>query len=508
MNQHDAAPPRVRDTGRRLAPDGRSPRDATSANRADAREPELRELPSVDDVLRSPAGEALLARHPRWAVTAAARALIADRRALIRAPGGRAAASGTAPITEAELGVRVGALRRPSLRPVINATGVVLHTNLGRAPLADRALGRVAEVGRGYSTLEYDPERRGRGSRHDHLGGLLAALTGAEAAAVVNNNAGAVLVSLAALAAGREVVVSRGELVEIGGGFRVPDVMRASGATLVEVGTTNKTRLADYLAATGERTALYLKVHRSNFALVGFTEEAPVGSLHQAGAPRGIPVMVDLGSGALVDTAALGLPAEPTVGAAVAAGADLCTFSGDKLLGGPQAGIIVGRRELVARVLAHPLMRALRPDKLTLAALEATLEIYRDGAAADEIPTLQMLAASADALATRKDRLVAALAGAAPGVGATPCRVRSAVGGGALPLAEPETWAVALGPGAAGADDLAAALAAGEPAVVARIADGRVLLDVRTVADDEVEALAGAVARAAAAAQAVAEQTR
>jgi L-seryl-tRNA(Ser) seleniumtransferase len=447
----------------------------------------------VDDVLRSPAGVALLAEHPRWAVVAAARAELEARRASMRAGG----AADRHPPDEVVLAARVAALRQPSLRPVINATGVVLHTNLGRAPLAARARARVDQVARGYSTLELDATGRGRGSRHDHVVALLAALTGAEAAAVVNNNAGAVLVALAALAGGgREVVVSRGELIEIGGGFRVPDVMRASGAALIEVGTTNKTRLRDYTDAITERTALLLKVHRSNFALVGFTEETEVAELAAAGRARGLPVMVDLGSGALVDTRALGLPPEPTVSDVVRAGADLCAFSGDKLLGGPQAGIVVGRRAVVDAVRAHPLMRALRPDKLTLAALEATLEIYRDGAARAEVPVLRMLAAPAEELAARRDRLLAALAAAAPGVSAEPRQVRSAVGGGALPLAEPETCAVALAAPGASADRLADVLAAGAPAVAVRIADGRVLLDLRTVADDEVDALAAAVARA------------
>jgi L-seryl-tRNA(Ser) seleniumtransferase len=472
---------------------------------------QLRGLPSVDEVMRSPAAAALLAHHPRWAVVAATRAEIARRRELARAghqdqDGGEAA---DAAITEAALAARVEALARPSLRRVINATGVVLHTNLGRAPLAARAVARVSEVARGYSTLEYDPQERERGSRHDHVAGLLTELTGAEAAAVVNNNAGAVLVALAALASGREAIVSRGELIEIGGGFRVPDVMRASGVRLVEVGTTNITRLADYVAAAGADTALFLKVHRSNFTLAGFTEETPVGALREAGAARGIPVMVDLGSGALVDTRALGLPPEPVVGDVLRAGADLCTFSGDKLLGGPQAGLLVGRRELVARVLAHPLMRALRPDKLTLAALEATLEIYRDGAAVDEIPTLRMLAATPETLTARRDRLLALLAAAAPALRAAACRARSAVGGGALPAAEPETWAVAVepDPGRGGVEALARALASGEPPVVARIAEGRVLLDLRTVADDEVDELARALALAGAGAVAPEERS-
>jgi L-seryl-tRNA(Ser) seleniumtransferase len=505
MDQHGAASPRARAEGHE------------SLDRRTA----LRRLPSVDDLLRSAVATSLLARHPRWAVAAAARAAIAEQRAMLSAPtpGPRpvhasedldAGGDGTLERPDAEppptppfaalaatLAARVDALVRPSLRRAINATGVVLHTNLGRAPLAARAVQRVSEIAAGYSTLELDPTRRERGSRHAHVAALLAELTGAEAAAVVNNNAGAVLVALAALGAGREVVVSRGELVEIGGGFRVPDVMRASGATLVEVGTTNKTRLADYQGATGERTALYLKVHRSNFAIVGFTEDTSIRALSGAAAGRGLAVMVDLGSGALIDTASLGLPAEPTVASVLREGADLCTFSGDKLLGGPQAGIIVGRREIVARVLEHPLMRALRPDKLTLAALEATLEIYRDGTAAQEIPALRMLAATTETLAARKDRLLAALGVLAPAVHPTARRDRSAVGGGALPLAEPETWVVALaamGPG--GVEALADALSAGEPTVVARIGGDRVLLDVRTVADDEIDALAGAVARA------------
>jgi L-seryl-tRNA(Ser) seleniumtransferase len=434
-------------------------------------------------------------------VVAAVRAEIEDRRrALEVASAG--AASPPLLIDPGALSARIQRLLRPSLRRVVNATGVVLHTNLGRAPLPARALARVQEIARGYCSLEYDADRRERGSRHDHVSGLLAELTGAEAAAVVNNNAAAVLVALAALAHGREAVVSRGELVEIGGGFRVPDVMREAGVVLREVGTTNKTRVADYLAAVVPATALLLKVHRSNFALVGFTEEAGVAALAEAARPLKLPVMVDLGSGALVDLGALGFAGEPSVGELLRQGADLCTFSGDKLLGGPQAGLIVGRRDLVARVRAHPLMRAVRPDKMTLAALEATLEIYRDGRAEEEIPALRMLAGDEATLAARKDRLLAALAAAAPGAGATAARGRSAIGGGALPLAEPETWTIALaadGAAGAGADDLAGALAAGDPPVVARIGGGRVVLDVRTIADDEIDETAGAVARAVAA---------
>ena len=465
----------------------------------------LRQLPSVEDVLRSPDGVALLSDHPRWAVVAAARAEIAHRRAeLLRAesphevdsPAAPSDPLEMAPILRPALAARVTAFLRPSLRRVINATGVVLHTNLGRAPLAARALARVQDVARGYSNLEYDPAQRARGSRHAHVADLLVELCGAEAAAVVNNNAAAVLLTLAAVAGGRDVIVSRGEMVEIGGGFRIPDVMRQAGVTLREVGTTNKTRLADYVGAAGASTALFLKVHRSNFAVVGFTEEVGVAALAEAGRARGIPTMIDLGSGSLMDLGPLGFAGEPTVRSLVREGADLCTFSGDKLLGGPQAGLIVGRRALVAEVRAHPLMRAVRPDKMTLAALEATLEIYREGSAAEEIPALRMIASAPDVLARRKDRLLAALAARAPRVSATARAGRSAVGGGALPGVEPESWMVELAAPPLGADALAAALLAGDPPVVARIGGDRVLLDVRTLADDEIDETATAVARA------------
>ncbi len=491
-----------------------APHEALHKNQA------LRRLPSVEDVLRSPDGVALLSDHPRWAVVAAARAEIADRRAQLRREvGSDAAASDPVEIQGPALAARVSAFLRPSLRRVINATGVVLHTNLGRAPLAARALARVQEVARGYSNLEYNQGERARGSRHTHVADLLVELTGAEAAAVVNNNAAAVLLTLAAVAGGREVVVSRGEMVEIGGGFRIPDVMRQAGVTLREVGTTNKTRLADYVGAAGASTALFLKVHRSNFTVTGFTEEVGVVALAEAGRARGIPTMIDLGSGSLVDfngnpqrvpnpsgddlrlaNSAEALRSvfagEPTVRALVYDGADLCTFSGDKLLGGPQAGLIVGRRALVEQVCAHPLMRAVRPDKMTLAALEATLEIYREGSAAEEIPALRMIASAPETLAARKDRLLAALAARAPRVSITARAGRSAVGGGALPGVEPESWMVELAAPSLGADALAAALLAGDPPVVARIGGDRVLLDVRTLADEEIDETATVVAHA------------
>jgi L-seryl-tRNA(Ser) seleniumtransferase len=444
------------------------------------------ELPKVDEVLRRPeiAGSPL----PRWALVEAVRREIGARRQSLLA--------GTAadPEVPSESVVeRARSLARPSLRRVVNATGVVLHTNLGRAPLAARAVERVVEVARGYTNLEYEVDARARGSRHDHVAGLLTALTGAEAAIVVNNGAAAVLVSLAALAAGREVVVSRGELIEIGGAFRVPDVMRASGARLVEVGTTNKTHLADYAAALGPDTALLMKVHRSNFAMVGFVAEAGIAELAALSRERAVPILHDLGSGALVDPAELAaaLPAEPTVTAQLAAGASVVTFSGDKLLGGPQAGVVCGAADLIARVKKHPLMRAVRPDKMTLAALEATLELYRDGRARTEVPVVAMLSVALEVLAARARRLATVAGG-----GVEVIAVTSAVGGGALPLAEPPSFAVAL---AGAADALDARLRAADPPVVGRIADGRLLLDVRTIGDDEIDAVGAAVRSALAA---------
>ena len=482
-----------RGEGRRRRPAGRV--QLQSRGCVGASDTIFARLPSVDELLRSPAGQVSLGRHPRWAVVEAARAEIARERAW---PGSDREDLGRLDLIERlgeRLEARVLALLRPSLRRVLNATGVVLHTNLGRAPLAERAVARLEAVAAGYSTLEYDPRARGRGSRQDHLQASLTALTGAEAAAVVNNNAGAVLLALAAVAAGREVVVSRGELVEIGGGFRIPDVMRASGARLVEVGTTNRTRLADYQGASTPETAAWMKVHRSNFALVGFTAEVGLAEL-AAGRPAGVPLLVDLGSGALVDLAPFGLPGEPPVSRVLQQGADLVAFSGDKLLGGPQAGILVGRRDLIERVRKHPLARALRPDKLSLAALEATLEIYREGEAAAfaEIPTFRSLTVALPELERRKDQLLAALAAAALPIVVGARRLRSAVGGGAVPLAEPESWAVTVQHPSLSADQVAARLSAAPLPLVVRIADGEVVLDVRTLGQVDLPEVVAALA--------------
>ena len=344
-------------------------------------------LPKVDQVLDLPAVRSLLASAPRWAVLSAVRGEIERLRAqlLARAEAGE----GSTEVDAHAIAGQVAGLLRPSLERVLNATGVVLHTNLGRAPLAEPAIAQIADVCRGYSNLEYQLDQRRRGSRHDHVRGLLTDLTGAEDALVVNNCAAAVLLALAAHGAGRAAVVSRGELVEIGGSFRVPDVMRASGVRLIEVGTTNRTHLADYeraLCEEGDAVALLLKVHRSNFAQVGFTAEVSAGELAELAHRAGRLAMVDLGSGALVNLRALGIEAreEPSVARVVATGVDLITFSADKLLGGPQAGILVGTRAALDACRTHPLLRAVRPSKLTVAALEATLALYRDGRAAGD----------------------------------------------------------------------------------------------------------------------------
>jgi L-seryl-tRNA(Ser) seleniumtransferase len=373
----------------------------------------------------------------------------------------------------------LAAARGARLRRVINATGVVVHTNLGRAPLARDALERVASVAAGYSNLEYDVGEGARGSRQDHVAPILRRLTGAEAALVVNNNAGAVLLALAALAEGREVLVSRGELIEIGDGFRIPDVLARSGARLHEVGTTNRTRGADYDRAIGPDTALLLRVHQSNFRVVGFTEQPRLEELVRIGRTHGIPVVDDLGSGVLVE-----LEGEPSARDALSAGADLVCFSGDKLLGGPQAGIIVGRADLVEKLRRHPLQRALRADKLTLAALEATLALYLDPErAAREIPVLRMLGEPLEAIRGRADRLAELADGEVePTVGR--------VGGGALPLAELASFACAV------EEELARPLREGEPPVVGILRDGRLLLDCRTLTDDEVDEVAAAIGHA------------
>jgi L-seryl-tRNA(Ser) seleniumtransferase len=420
---------------------------------------QLRDLPSVDELAR---------RSDDPLAVEAARIVLSRAREEIRA-GGR-------PGDLAErLHEEIDSARAPHLRRVVNATGVIVHTNLGRAPLAEAALDRIRDIARGYSNLEYDVAAGGRGSRQDHVTTMLRRLTGAEAGLVVNNNAAAVMLALAALAEGRDVLVSRGELIEIGDGFRIPDVLERSGARLREVGTTNRTRATDYEAAIGPNTALLLRVHQSNFRIVGFTEQPRLEDLAQVAGRHELVLVDDLGSGALVDVGD-----EPTARSSLAAGADLVCFSGDKLLGGPQAGIVVGRADLVEKLRRHPLQRALRADKLTLAALEATLTLAID--APEQIPVVRMLRESPETVRARATRLAELVDGE---VEETVARA----GGGALPLTELPSFACAVG------EELAAKLRACDPPVIALVRDGRTLLDCRTLADDEIEEVAEAIRR-------------
>jgi L-seryl-tRNA(Ser) seleniumtransferase len=378
---------------------------------------------------------------------------------------------------------------------VINATGVILHTNLGRAPLSPEAQARLQEVAHHYSTLEFDLREGTRGSRQEHIEGLLTRLAGAEAALTVNNNAAAVFLSINTMAEGREVVVSRGELIEIGGSFRIPDVMRKAGAVLREVGTTNRTHARDYEAAIGDRTALLLKVHPSNFQMVGFTSEVSLTDLVDLGRQSGVPVMIDAGSGALTDLTPFGLKGEPTIQEAVRSGAELVTFSGDKLLGGPQAGIIVGKKVVVDRLRKNPLARAVRIDKLSLAALEATLRGYLEGEKGlATIPVLAMISCPLEEIQQRAKRVQAGLqAQARPSVQVTIEEQRSEVGGGALPAESLPTYCIALHSPAVASHRLEAALRGADPAVVGRIKGEKVLLDLRTVREEEVALLIEAV---------------
>jgi len=448
----------------------------------------LRALPSVDVLIQALASDPALAGVPRPRLAASVReTLAAERRRLLEAGG---------PATDAAtLGrhVKDAITRRGlfSLAPVINATGVVLHTNLGRALLSPLAQERLREVAASYSNLEMDVARKERGSRYSHVDGLLRRLSGAEAALVVNNCASAVLLALESLARGKEVVVSRGELIEIGGEFRIPDILRRSGATLREVGTTNRTHLKDYAGAIGPDTGVLLKVHTSNYRVVGFTAAVSSRELAELGRARGIPVMEDLGSGCFVDLTRHGFPYEPTVPEVVASGVDLVSFSGDKLLGGPQAGIVVGRAELVERLARNPLNRALRIDKFTIAALEATLYAYEAGTALTTIPTLRMLTEPLPTIRQRARRVVGRLgAEAARALGARVAESTSQVGGGALPTVELPTAVVAIGTPARPAEALDQALRTGRPPVLGRVLDDRLLLDCRTVLPTEVPALA------------------
>ena len=436
----------------------------------------FRDLPQVQRLLQMDYARALCLRYGRLAVTGILREVLTDVRSGI-ADGSVDDAPASVELLE-EAAARLEKRRQPRLRPTINATGIVLHTNLGRAPLAAEAIEAVSAVARSYCNVEFDLATGKRGSRTESIEPLLRTLTGAESALAVNNGAAAILLALSALAADAEVVVSRGELVEIGGGFRVPDVIRQGGARLIEVGATNKTRIADYRDAIGPATRVLLKVHQSNFRAVGFTGEASIAELSALARERGLVVVADLGSGLLRKLRA---SPEPTVAEALAEGADVVTCSGDKLLGGPQAGLIMGRETLVDRLRNHPLLRAVRLDKMSLAALEATLMLHRD--APQRIPVVRMLGQGEDVLRARAECLLALV-----GEG----RVQASeafAGGGSLPEERMPSFSLSL-PTPKGADETAATLRAGSPAVVCRFKDGELLADLFTVSDEELPELA------------------
>lgn len=449
--------------------------------RCEAMNEELRKLPSVDELLRSEVFAPYVREYGReLAVEAAREAIDRARRKIL--------AGESCPPTEEIAREAITILSEkfaPSIFPVINATGVIIHTNLGRAPLSAEARAAMEAVARGYCNLEFDLKQGRRGSRYVHAEELLTKLTGAEAALVVNNNAGAVLLILSALARGREVIISRSQLVEIGGGFRIPDVMRQSGAILVEVGTTNRTYLRDYEEAITENTALILRAHRSNFRLTGFIHDVTLSELTELAHRHGLYLMDDLGSGALLDTSRYGLSHEPMVQESLAAGADVVCFSGDKLLGGPQAGVIVGKKEIIERLKKFPLTRALRVDKITLAGLQATLLHYLKGEAEQKIPVWRMISAEPVELKRRAQRWARRLRQA--GIRAQVIEGFSAVGGGSLPGETLPTWLLALQ--LPSPDAIARALRNYNPPIIARIEEDMLLFDPRTVFPEEEETL-------------------
>jgi len=453
----------------------------------------LRQIPKVDQILSEEAIRPYLERFSKKLVLKSIRRSLDEVRSDLK-EGKLQELS-----REALLGRILENLKhdtRPSLRRVINATGVILHTNLGRAPLCERALDRLLEVGRFYSNLEYDLKEGRRGHRYAHVEELLKELTGAEAAAVVNNNAGAVLLVLNTLAEGKEVIVSRGELVEIGGSFRIPEVMSKSGAILKEVGTTNRTHLYDYERAIGPDTALLLKVHTSNYKILGFTSEVSLEELVSLGRRYNLLVVIDLGSGLLLDLSAWGLRDEPTVKGALQAGADVVTFSGDKLLGGPQAGIILGRKDLIELIRKNPLSRALRVDKLTLSALEGTLLTYLDEKKAfEEIPHLRMITSSLQELKKRAlkfKRLITRMT--PPGLKVQIVQERSKIGGGSFPLSELPSWALAIRHDHIEVEKIEKKLRQWNPPIIVRISEGYLLMDMRTLFEEDLPIIAEALA--------------
>ncbi len=454
----------------------------------------LRQLPAVDHLLNQPAVASLLNDHPRAEVLRAIRDVLDAQRAALR--DGHAVDS-SLPALALEIRERLYVRAQPTLRRVVNATGIVLHTGLGRAPLPEEALAALTDVVAGYCNLELDLATGRRGRRHDHVRELLRELTGAEDALVVNNNAAATYLTLHALAAGREVLISRGQLVEIGGSYRLPDIMAASQCRMVEIGTTNRTRVSDYERALTADTAVLLHVHTSNYRVIGFTESAAVEQLVGLARPRQLLVVDDLGSGLLLREPPAALASEPNVPARIAAGADLVLFSGDKLLGGPQAGIIVGRADLVARIEHDPLTRAVRPDKLTLAALEATLRLYRDPAGVlRRVPTLRALLRADDELHAAAEALAESLRAALPESEIATRPDTSEAGGGTLPGVPFPTWVVTVRVPDLPAEKLAATLRQAELPVLCRVQSDALVFDPRTLDGDDLNAVAPALAEA------------
>ncbi|MEC4686117.1 MAG: L-seryl-tRNA(Sec) selenium transferase [Nitrospirota bacterium] len=454
----------------------------------------LRKIPSVDEVMKSPHGLKWLKSYPRRYILRAIREIIAFKRGEIL--------EGFTPDVSlnaiaGDIEIKIEKLVERRLKPVINATGVVIHTNLGRAPLPPEVLNNVMDVAAGYSNLEYNLEEGRRGERYDHVRWILKDITGAEDAVVVNNNAAAVLLCLSAVARGREVVVSRGELIEIGGAFRIPDVMLQSGALLKEVGTTNRTNSGDYEGAVDEQTALLLKVHQSNYKVIGFTEDVSIGELVGIGKRMGVTVMFDLGSGCFTDLRPYGIHDEPVVHEVVSKGVDIVTFSGDKLLGGPQAGIIVGRKDLIEQISRHPLARALRIDKLTLAALEATLLIHADPEKARErIPVLKSLLQGDDVIRRRAKKIQLLIKRDVKNAQVSIERDESQAGGGSLPGVSLPTYVVTLKVKGMTAPAVEQRLRRGAVAVITRIRAGTVVIDARTIRDSEVKPLLKAIREA------------
>ena len=451
----------------------------------------LRQIPKVDELMRQTALQQLCETVPAPTVTQAVRQVLEDLRKDILS--GSVEEMPSAEDLCNKIVADANRQAEPSLKKVINATGIVLHTNLGRACISERAAAAARDVAMSYSTLEYNLKAGRRGTRYSHVEDLLCKLTGAESALVVNNNAAAVLLILSDMAQGGQVITSRGELVEIGGSFRVPDIMEACGAELKEVGTTNKTHIWDYDRAITEKTRALMKVHTSNYRIVGFSETPTLVELVELGHSRGLPVIEDLGSGCLVDLQQYGIHDEPTVQDSVRAGVDVVSFSGDKLLGGPQAGIIVGKKAIVDKLKKHPLTRAMRVDKMTLAALEATLRSYEAGLI-NEIPTLAMLAATPAQLRSKADALCALMTAA--GIAAEVVPTEGQVGGGSVPTQMLKSFAVAVQPSGVNLDQLETNLRLGNPVIVGRINHDRFLLDVRTLQEADFADIVMAVAEA------------